>query len=249
MARKRRLTRNERRALARTLRPPTTLHETLARAYARELERTYRQVRKLLSERSDASEHELAIRQLRGIRVQLFARLEKLRDVVDEQAQRTQRHALHATRTVVGIAPKSRRYLAMTREFRKQNVSLIKSVAGEALDRLGTILEKAPQGQRVEVLAKRLQETFDVSKSKARLIARDQTLKLNGQIQKEAQRAAGIDSYIWTTVSDERVRDRHRDLDGTVQLWSDPPVVSDDGRREHPGGDYQCRCFAVPVLG
>jgi uncharacterized protein with gpF-like domain len=41
----------------------------------------------------------------------------------------------------------------------------------------------------------------------------------------------------------------HRALDKTLQLWSDPPVVAISKgveRHAHPGGDYSCRCVAVP---
>jgi SPP1 gp7 family putative phage head morphogenesis protein len=115
------------------------------------------------------------------------------------------------------------------------------------LSEIEKLLERG-EGLSVEVLRERIEERFGVTESKADLLARDQTLKLNGQLTERLQVSAGIEEYFWTTSGDERVRESHAALDGTRQRWDEPPVVSDDGRSEHPGGDYQCRCTAFPVL-
>ena len=117
------------------------------------------------------------------------------------------------------------------------------------LEEMRETLTKAEAGAwRVEDLRKQIQADFDVTKSKADLLARDQVLKLNGQLTQLRQQNAGISEYDWSTSGDERVREIHGDLDGTRQSWDSPPIVSEDGRREHPGGDYQCRCVAIPVI-
>lgn len=133
--------------------------------------------------------------------------------------------------------------------FRSRNVGLIKSLAGQQLDEVSTLLSKAEAGAwRVEDLRKEMEERFGVGRSKAQLLARDQVLKLNGQLNQLRQQNAGITEYDWSTSGDERVREFHQDLDGTRQRWDSPPVVDEDGRREHPGSDYQCRCTAIPVI-
>jgi SPP1 gp7 family putative phage head morphogenesis protein len=139
--------------------------------------------------------------------------------------------------------------------WRAINVSRIKSLAGRELVEISQLLERAePSGLRVEVLRKQIEERFAVTRSKADLLARDQTLTLNSQITRQRQTNVGIESYIWTTSGDDRVRGLdpndstdHASLDGTVQRWDNPPDVG-DGRRLHPGEDYQCRCTAFPVL-
>lgn len=133
--------------------------------------------------------------------------------------------------------------------FRDKNVSLIKSLQGQELDEISDILAEAEIGAwRVEELQDVIKKRFDVTTSKAELLARDQVLKLNGDLVRTRQTRAGITKYVWTTSGDERVRPMHDDLDGTIQDWNNPPVVSEDGRTEHPGGDYQCRCTPYPVL-
>jgi SPP1 gp7 family putative phage head morphogenesis protein len=109
-----------------------------------------------------------------------------------------------------------------------------------------TIEDLHAKGVRVEAVAGELRSRFKVSDSRAELIARDQVLKLNAQITRSRQRAVGINQYQWVTSRDERVRETHVELDGTIQSWDSPPEVA-EGRFEHPGGDFQCRCIAMPV--
>lgn len=142
--------------------------------------------------------------------------------------------------------------------FRDKNVNLIKSLQNAEIDRITDILGEAEAGAwRVEELRDSFRKEFGVSKSKADLLARDQVLKLNGQLTQTRHANAGITEYIWTTSGDERVRGNpsglwpdglHYQLDGTRQSWTNPPVISTDGRTGHPGDDYQCRCTAFPIL-
>jgi SPP1 gp7 family putative phage head morphogenesis protein len=140
--------------------------------------------------------------------------------------------------------------------YRTNNIRLIKSIPEQELSQVQALFEDPVNfGRRVEEMRELIQERFSVSESRATLIARDQTLKLNGQITKTRQVRAGITKYVWTTSGDARVRgqkgepDNHYILDGTVQSWDSPPVVDEStGRRCHPGEDYQCRCIAYPVV-
>lgn len=116
------------------------------------------------------------------------------------------------------------------------------------------------QGATVDEIRKKIQERLGVVRSRAEFIARDQTLKLYGQIQEQRQTAAGIEEYTWSTSQDERVRGNpdglypnsqsdHFHLEGTVQRWDSAPVVdAKTGRTAHPGADFQCRCAAIPIL-
>jgi SPP1 gp7 family putative phage head morphogenesis protein len=143
-------------------------------------------------------------------------------------------------------------------QWRDRNVGLIETGlrAREASPRLrpsllqdvSEVVERGHrEGLRVEVLAHDIKQRFDVSDSRAELIARDQTLKLNAQINRQRQMQVGIRKYRWSTSKDSRVRDRHAELEGTIHSWEDPPRVA-PGRYEHPGGDYQCRCVSMPII-
>lgn len=145
--------------------------------------------------------------------------------------------------------------------FRRKNVQLITSVQTDMLDQVADVVGEAfDAGTRVEVLKKRIQERFDVTDSRAALIARDQVLKLNANITQQRQQDAGVTKYKWSTSRDERVRgnpagkypdttDNHFRLEGTVHSWDEPPIVDTaTGRTAHPGEDYQCRCVAIPIF-
>ncbi len=76
----------------------------------------------------------------------------------------------------------------------------------------------------------------------AALIARDQVSKLNGQLNRARQTAAGITSFVWETREDDRVRPEHRELQGRTFTW-------DEGAGGvYPGEPIQCRCWARAVV-
>lgn len=131
-----------------------------------------------------------------------------------------------------------------------ENISLIKTIPQEALsDMRKIVLDGFKTGKTTTSMVKEIQHTYGVKRSSARLLARDQLSKLNGQITQAQQRDAGVEEYIWSTSGDVRVRKRHKQLNGKKFRWDDPPVVDiRTGRRCHPGGDYQCRCVALPVF-
>jgi uncharacterized protein with gpF-like domain len=150
--------------------------------------------------------------------------------------------------------------------FRAENVDLITSIPEQMLDEVGDTVEAAwTTGTRVEDLAEQIQKRFDVTESRADLIARDQTLKLNSQLASSRAAASGITRARWCTSNDERVRGNpaglypnpsktgkprpdHYHLDGQEYTVGVGLVVSPDGRVCEPGQDYQCRCTAEFVL-
>jgi len=131
--------------------------------------------------------------------------------------------------------------------FVKDSTLLIKSQSSGVVSQIRRIID-GKIGARHEDLASEIEHALGVRKSKARFIARDQVLKLNGKITQATQTSVGIVEYEWVTAGDDDVRDTHEELNGTIQRWDTPPVVSEDGRQEHPGGDYQCRCVALAII-
>jgi SPP1 gp7 family putative phage head morphogenesis protein len=128
-------------------------------------------------------------------------------------------------------------------DFTAENVSLIKSVPSRYFDDVEKRVTSAVRsGQRWQDLAKDLEKRYDVSKSQAKLIARDQVGKFFGELNKARQEALGVDTYIWQTVNDNRVREEHEERQGQTFRWDDPP---DDGP---PGMPINCRCYAEPDL-
>ena len=92
---------------------------------------------------------------------------------------------------------------------RQLNASLIKSVATEFKQEIAdTIMENVQSGKRSTDLITQIKERYNVSQSRAKLIARDQTSKLNGSLVKARAQAVGSKTYIWSGVMDERHRKR-----------------------------------------
>lgn len=128
----------------------------------------------------------------------------------------------------------------------RENVDLISSIPNRQLDQVQAVIsEGISAGTRVETIREQIEERFQVSESRAELIARDQVGKINADLNQERQEQIGVTSYTWESSNDERVRERHRELDGTRHTWDNPPVTNDQGDRNHPGGDFQCRCNSI----
>lgn len=139
-------------------------------------------------------------------------------------------------------------YQQQLEKWISDNVDLIKSIPKDCLSEMKQVIyEGYVSGKPVTAISKDIQSRYQVSKSKARLIARDQIGKLNGDIEKYQQTDAGIRKYQWRTAGDSRVRDSHRRLDKKIFSWDDPPEVA-PGRYCHPKQDYQCRCMANPIF-
>lgn len=132
--------------------------------------------------------------------------------------------------------------------FSTLNTRLIVGMRDEMLNRVEkNVMQGFSRGLRHEEIAKQLEDYIDplngTIRSRARLIARDQVNKLNGQLTELRQNELGVTRYVWRTSLDERVRDSHKSKEGKIFEWSNPP--SDTG---NPGEDIQCRCWAEPVL-
>lgn len=158
-----------------------------------------------------------------------------------EQVNRQFRQLLHVD--VVGGDPMIE---GMMRAFTQENVRLITSIPARYFDEIETtVLRTFRSGQRAEVAARLIQDRYDVSASRAALIARDQIGKFNGELNKVRQTSLGITRYIWRTSRDERVRESHQELEGEIFDWQGP----DQPPEGHPGMPIQCRCTPEPYLG
>lgn len=127
-----------------------------------------------------------------------------------------------------------------------RNSSLIGGLGDDLRRRVSqTVSESVTAGRSASDLSKRLREQMDVSRSRADLIATDQTAKVNSELSQFRAQEAGIKKYVWRTSKDERVRSRHRGLDGRVYEYG-KPTGAEEGLP--PGLPIRCRCTAEPVI-
>jgi len=133
----------------------------------------------------------------------------------------------------------------------RDGVDLIKRVQRDLLTDLDRVIAEAARGGvRVEALARDLEARLGIHDRHAQLIARDQTGKLNARVTQATQDAAGITQYIWRTARDQRVRERHQELEGTTWDAAGPgaPEAGPYGQHAHPGEGIQCRCYREPII-
>lgn len=132
---------------------------------------------------------------------------------------------------------------ALLDHFVHENVALIRAIPEKMAIELDKQVTRAfTSGTRHEVLAREIEDRFEIGERHARLIARDQVGKLAGQVNASRQKSIGITQFVWQTVGDERVREEHEELDGQTFDYDDPP---DEGL---PGEAVLCRCSAEPVF-
>ncbi len=200
-------------------------------------------------ERQDAGESgrikELIARAKRALEEKVQpTEIEALAKLFGERTSTFQRVQLgRQTRAALGVDvfASDRKVPTLIQHFAAENAALIKTIPQDQLSRVEKLATRAiTGGTTVDEFTKQLDEGFDVSERHARLIARDQVGKLNGQLNEYRQTDLGIESYIWQTAGDERVREEHQALDGKEFRWDDPP---EEG---NPGEPIQCRCTAQP---
>jgi SPP1 gp7 family putative phage head morphogenesis protein len=262
------------RKLRRPPRPASTVN--LERSYYREIRRQLNDARRLveahvlpalpyivatagLAPRQDAVGWSGNITHIfDGMKLEYFSveREAKTKRIAAETARDTAAHGrrqiTRQIKAVLGVDPLlAEPWLQdMADAFVHDNVALIKTIPTRYFDEIEQDVQRGVRaGRRHEPMAAEIKARYGVSDARAKLIARDQVSKFNGDLNHARQTEMGIKRYTWATSGDERVRDGHADLDGKVFSWDDPPVVDEKtGRREHPGGDYQCRCVALPEL-
>lgn len=114
-------------------------------------------------------------------------------------------------------------------------------------------------GNRYESMVKTIQKSYGVTENKAKFLARQETSLLMAKYKETRYVAAGVKDYKWGCVKMPHqtkgapykpgdVRYGHGILEGKTFSWDAPPIVNDKGERKNPGQDYNCRCFAIPIV-
>jgi SPP1 gp7 family putative phage head morphogenesis protein len=150
--------------------------------------------------------------------------------------------------------------------WKNNNFRLIKSLSDEYIKKTNTIVSEgiANGDSSKNIMKDLLKMDKNMTQSRARLIARDQVGKLNGQLTKRRNQEAGLNLYKWLTARDERVRTTHRPLHNKICRWDDDTIYAENEKAARegawrsrttagmyigtPGSDIQCRCTSVAVV-
>ncbi len=127
-----------------------------------------------------------------------------------------------------------------------RSASLIKGLTDDTIRRVSqTVINSVLNGIPAKDLKRKLGEDFGFADSRAKLIARDQTAKVNSDLNRIRHTQAGITHYVWRTSHDERVRPRHKQLDGITYEYG-KETGAEQGLP--PGQPIQCRCIAQAIV-
>ena len=131
----------------------------------------------------------------------------------------------------------------------------IKDWTADEIVRLRADIGKAVlSGNRYESLVSMIEKRYEVSKNKAKFLARQETSLMMTTFKQSRYEESGVKTYVWGCVAGSPkhpVRPAHKKLEGKEWAWNNPPITTAPGepvRRNNPGQDYNCRCFARPVV-
>lgn len=118
------------------------------------------------------------------------------------------------------------------------------------------IAQQSVKGRRPEDIAQDLVKRYpSLLKSRAQLIARTETSKMDTALNEARSQMLGIEWYIWRTSGDGNVRDAHAVMNGVLVRWNDPPCpekLCSKGLKSyghyHAGNIFNCRCYTEPVV-
>ena len=137
-----------------------------------------------------------------------------------------------------------------------ENANLIRTLPTDTAQKVvHNITEEAYKGKRASEIARIIQEeTSKHSRASARLIARTEVSKATTALTKARSEDLGLKWYVWRTALDgDRVRKSHRNMEGVLVAWSNPPAPEElvgekSAGHYHAGNIYNCRCYPEPLI-
>jgi SPP1 gp7 family putative phage head morphogenesis protein len=110
-------------------------------------------------------------------------------------------------------------------EIAQRNARLITSVPSDVGQMVTARARKLIlAGERPEALAKAIRQWApELAKNRIKLIARTEIARCNTDLEKARAESIGLEWAVWQSSEDERVRPSHRNLNGVLMNWSDPP--------------------------
>lgn len=105
------------------------------------------------------------------------------------------------------------------------------------------------EGYREIDVQNMLETEYGIMERKAKFLAQNETSIMLAQIKKVHYSAMGFDSFMWHTILDARERPEHRELNGKIFRFDNPPVIDKrTGQKGLPGETYNCRCDLTPIM-
>ena len=173
-----------------------------------------------------------------------------------DNKQKWRRHSKKISKGLRKVLEEDEYIKNLMKQYMNQNAELITSLpitAAKKVQKL--ILETYVTGEkRSEYLIPEIMKLGDMTKNRAKLIARTETAKIRSGLTQARALSIGNIWYIWRTSEDARVRSSHDIMQDVLVRWIDPPSPEElDNQKTsyghyHAGNIFNCRCYAEPVF-
>lgn len=111
------------------------------------------------------------------------------------------------------------------------------------------VQESIVQGKLPRSIEKFLIERFEITKNKAKFLAKQETALCTVAQKKELYRSQGIKKMKWKATQDSKTRLLHKELHNTIFDVDNLPIIdARTGQTGYPGEAYGCRCTFSPVI-
>ena len=111
-----------------------------------------------------------------------------------------------------------------------------------------TVGQMSIDGKSVKTIEDYLIKEFGIAQRKARFLARNETAIATTSYLSTKYEAEGFVSFKWHTNIDGRERPLHKELNGQIFRFDNPPIIDErTGARGLPSETYNCRCSFSPV--
>lgn len=109
--------------------------------------------------------------------------------------------------------------------------------------------QMAIEGESRITIQRYIENNFVKDQKRAKFLARNESSIAVTEYLKAKYQENGSEEFKWIANLDERVREDHKKLNGTVHRYDNPPIIDErTGTRGMPGEFYNCRCTFVPIF-
>lgn len=119
----------------------------------------------------------------------------------------------------------------------------------EIIKMRSTVAKMAADGKSLKDISNYLIKEFGTSQKHAKFLARNESAMATTSYLVAKYKAEGFTHFKWHTILDGRERDLHKELDGKIFRFDNPPIIDErTGQKGLPSQTYNCRCTFSPYI-
>lgn len=172
----------------------------------------------------------------------------EVKTILDDAANEIKKNTKHIAVIEPKLSKEQKNEIARTYTENVRGYA-IKDFANERIPQMRQkIQELVLKGYRADKIQELLQKEYGFMAKKAKFLAQNETAIMLAEYKKVTYQEMGFDKFQWSTILDGRERELHKQLNGTIWSYNDPPVIDErTGQKGLPGQTYNCRCEAIPI--